>query len=286
MGCGQPAMNCPESGCLGDVQADTSGEGSLPADVTPEDASSPDVSVEDTVRVDVGLPDTVTGPDVRMDVLTDSRDGGATDTGPDIPRICPGSCRTQADCASICPLIPTPAAFCCLASTCVFVSDGRCGGSTDSGADTSLPDITLPDVPAVDIVDVRADVSPPIDVVDVRTDTPVDVRTDTGACMFPADCNDGNPVTYDYCFFGTCRYTSCDDNELCTTDVARPDGTCSNTPLPDGTGCRVVSGSVWRCSMGRCPPCGALDQPCCPTAPFCNSRLFCRSSGGFPRCVP
>lgn len=102
--------------------------------------------------------------------------------------------------------------------------------------------------------DAAGETPPPPDDAGDRPDVPIDdVPHDTG-CVDPALCDDGNP---------------------CTLDVCEPTGGCSNSPLPDDTGCPDDGDPCSQdvCMMGRCVHPVATE--CCLSPETCDDGDPC-----------
>lgn len=112
---------------------------------------------------------------------------------------------------------------------------------------------------------------------DAETDTGTDSGTDTGKdvtdndvrkCQVPADCDDNNPCTTDFCSTeGVCENLPntlpCDDGDPCTGNTVCADGVCHGTELcctdgldNDGDGkidCADVDCALDPACFGKCP---------------------------------
>ena len=99
-------------------------------------------------------------------------------------------------------------------------------------------------------------------------------------------CDDGLACTLDYCdaAAGVCRHVagSCDDGDPCTSDLCTADGSCSNTPIPDGTSCEdgdlCTTGEI--CLRGLCGGGGSVscdDGDLC-TVDSCSPTIGCVST--------
>jgi len=116
-----------------------------------------------------------------------------------------------------------------------------------------------------------------------QIDDDCDGDTDEGCntCVTDADCDDGNPCTFNLCLSEECHYpnvpenTACSDGDLCTVDDKCEAGQCVGTA-------RDCSGFDGQCTQGNCDPqtgeCGAenrQDGTTCDDQSLCTTDDAC-----------
>jgi hypothetical protein len=169
------------------------------------------------------------------------------------------------------------------------------------------PDVQ-PDIEIDTQADVQTDVQPDIqpdvqDVQDTQVDTQLDVQDVQGTdvqgtdvqvnagkdtqdtkpqyeCKTHADCVDKFSCTLDTCVWGFCEHAgpkvSCDDGNLCTTDICDPKGTCQN-PIAylaycdDGNACTLgdqcdKAGNCWAGVDPKCEDFSECTDNVCDTS--------------------